>query len=330
MKRILFLILIFILGLVIFLLSPEPTTKISFDQSPLAISAMKQKSYPGSNITIEETLTPGSNFNRYLVSYQSEGLKLYALLTVPMGQKPAGGWPVILFNHGYIPPTQYSTSDSYAVMANPLASAGYIVLKPDYRGNGLSAGQPTQVYISPDYVTDSMNAFASIKKYPDANPQKIGVFGHSMGGNITLHELVINSDIKAAEIMAGVVGDETGILNWWNDRIVRRVIIGNNLDAAHAFQKMIKDYGTPNSNPVFWNSIDPTQFISNISAPIQIQVGTADEEVPPQFSSFLHDKLKNANKNVDYIEYPGAEHNLLPDQQTALQKSIEFFDKYLK
>src|ERR1700733_8046460 len=105
----------------------KSTSKSESNSYPLAITAMRQKAYPASVITIEQTLEPGANYNRYVVSYTSEGLKIYGLLTVPSGQKPAGGWPVILFNHGYIPPNSYSTISSYAIMVDPLAQAGYIV-----------------------------------------------------------------------------------------------------------------------------------------------------------------------------------------------------------
>ncbi len=117
--------------------------------SSLAINAMREKSYPGSAITVEQTLSPGTNYNRYMVSYQSDGLKIYGLLTVPVSQKPAGGFPVILFNHGYISPKSYATTTSYAIMVDPLAQAGYIVFMPDYRGNGNSEGMPVQPYVSP-------------------------------------------------------------------------------------------------------------------------------------------------------------------------------------
>jgi hypothetical protein len=45
---------------------------------PLQIEAMRAREYPGSDITIEETLDPGVNYSRYYVSYLSEGLKIYA------------------------------------------------------------------------------------------------------------------------------------------------------------------------------------------------------------------------------------------------------------
>jgi hypothetical protein len=41
---------------------------------PLTIASMRQREYPGSDIVIEETLASGSNYNRYYVSYLSEGL----------------------------------------------------------------------------------------------------------------------------------------------------------------------------------------------------------------------------------------------------------------
>ncbi|MCL5784989.1 MAG: prolyl oligopeptidase family serine peptidase, partial [Patescibacteria group bacterium] len=74
----------------------------------------------------------------------------------------------------------------------------------------------------------------------------------------------------------------------------------------------------------------PTQFITDITTPIQIQVGSADDTVPPNFSSSLSGKLKSSSKNVDYIEYPGADHNLTPSLSQVMSQAISFFDKYLK
>lgn len=307
-----------------------PTSTLPKNSSPLAIVNMRQKSYPGSALSTVQTLSSGANYNRYIVSYHSDGLTIYGLLTVPIGKKPADGWPIILFNHGYIAPASYSTDTSYAVMIDPLASAGYIVFAPDYRGNDNSQGKPTQPYISPDYVTDSMNALGSIKKYKDANPNEIGVFGHSMGSNITLHELVMTHAFKAAELMAGVVGNETGILQWWNNRIANHSITGNDLDTSYVVEQMVKEHGTPSTDPTYWNAIDPTQFINFITIPVQIQVGNADTEVPPEFSSTLDISLQKAGKIVDYHIYPGADHNLSPDTSSAMEETVSFFDKYLK
>ncbi len=292
---------------------------------------MRGKSYAGSDIVIQHTLAPEPGYNRYVVSYQSDGLTLLGLLTVPTSNKPASGWPVILLNHGYIPPPEYSTADSYGGIVAQLAAASYIVFKPDYRGNGDSPGTPYQPYVAPDYVTDSLNALASIEKYKDADPGRIGVWGHSMGGNISLHELVLTHDLKAAVLMAGVVGSYSDLIDWWKVRVATGVLTTqNDLKTNELLDQMVNQHGTPQTDPGYWNAIDPTQSISDIDAPVLIQVGTADAVVPPKFSQALAAQLQAAGKNVTYRVYPGADHNLSPDTGMAVAEAIAFFDQYLK
>lgn len=299
--------------------------------NPLSIQTMRQKSYPGSKINIVETLAPAGNYNQYVASYQSDGLTIYALLTVPTGEKPTNGWPVIVFNHGYIPPEQYRTTERYIAYVDSFARNGYVVFKPDYRGNGSSQGKPEGAYYSPAYTTDVLNALSSIKKYPGVNPNKIGMWGHSMGGNITLRSLVINTtDIKAAVIWGGVVGSYTDLMYNWHRATPfvpseREIASRNNVR-----QNLTKQFGTPQQNPTFWNSIDPTSFLSDIKAPIQLDAGGADEEVPIAFSESLYAKLKSLNKTVEFYSYPGSDHNISQGFNLAMQRSVEFFDKYLK
>jgi cephalosporin-C deacetylase-like acetyl esterase len=182
--------------------TPQAKTQQSqIESNPLSIQAMRKKSYPGSELVIEETLSPAGNYNQYIASYKSDGLKIDGLLTVPKGDKPSSGWPVIIFNHGYIPPEQYRTTERYVAYVDAFARNGYIVFKPDYRGNGSSEGQPEGAYYSPAYAADVLNALSSLKRFPDADPNRIGMWGHSMGGNITLRDIVVDTkDIKAAVI----------------------------------------------------------------------------------------------------------------------------------
>src|ERR1700694_5731186 len=171
---------------------------------PLAIDAMRQREYPGSELAIEQTLAPGTNYRRYVASYQSDGLKIFGLLTLPNGPKPTSGWPGILFNHGYIPPTVYRTTERYIAYVDAFARDGYIVFKPDYRGFGSSQGTPVSAYYAPDDTVDVLNAVTTLQRYPEADANRIGMWGHSMGGNITLRALVIDPRIKVAVIWAGV------------------------------------------------------------------------------------------------------------------------------
>src|SRR5512142_2876870 len=54
--------------------------RITSDSHPLQIDALRARTYPGSDIVIERVLDPGVNYNRYYVSYLSDGLKSYALM----------------------------------------------------------------------------------------------------------------------------------------------------------------------------------------------------------------------------------------------------------
>lgn len=299
--------------------------------NPLSIKAMREKTYTGSSLVIEQTLTPGSNYNQYIASYISDGLKIYGLLTVPTASKPKGGFPAIIFNHGYIQPDQYRTTERYVAYVDAFARNGYVVFKSDYRGNGDSQGDSQGAYYSPSYATDVLNALSSVKKYKDVNPDKIGMWGHSMGGNITLRSLVVDTkDIKVAVIWGGVVGNYNDLLNNWQRKVTYQpsaIDMGLRISGR---QKLTNQFGTPIQDPQFWNSIDPTYFLSDINAPIQLDVGGADEEVPTAFSQELYDKLKQAGKSVEIYVYPGADHNISQSLNLALQRSIDFFNKYLK
>src|SRR5437763_1318158 len=103
------------------------------------------------------------------------------------------------------------------------------------------------------------------------------VCGHSMGGNITLRALVVDpSDIKAAVIWGGVVGSYEQIFNW-HDPSYHPSAYELSLRNRHR-QDLVAKYGTPSENPGFWHSVDPTYFLQDISAPIQLHHGESDEE----------------------------------------------------
>jgi uncharacterized protein len=309
-------------------LSPTPTPV----QFPLSVLYMRSQTYPGSNIVIEQTLVDGSNYHRYIASYKSEGLKIYALLTIPFADKPKNGWPVIVFNHGYIPPEVYRTTERYIAYTDAFSRNGYIVLKPDYRGNGESEGQPEGAYYSPAYTIDVLNALASVKKLPEANPKKVGMWGHSMGGNITLRVLVTKPGVvQAAVIWGGVVGSYDDLMNRWHRAVpyqpsTRELALRNRYR-----QSLVQIHKTPALNPTFWNAIDPTAFISDISVPIELHHGLSDDEVPVAFSESLFTKLTAAHKSVQLFTYEGADHNISePSFDSAMNRSVDFFNTYLK
>lgn len=303
---------------------------LSPPEDPLSLQFMRAQNYLGSDITIEQTLSPGSNYSRYIVSFTSDGLKQFALMTIPNGNKPPGGFPVIIFNHGYIIPEKYTPDGNYIAHVDALSKEGYIVFKPNYRGNGKSEGTPGSTYFSPNYAIDDLNAIASIKKYPDANPNRIGIWGHSMGGNIALRVSEISPDIKVVVIWGGVVGSYNDIIYNWQNKVSYQPASEDLYLRNLGLSTFLAKYGTPTKNPDFWNSIDPTMNLNLINASFQIHVGLADPQVPPDFSKSLYNKLNLQGKYVEYFEYPGANHDINQSFSQAMQRTIDFFNHYLR
>jgi dipeptidyl aminopeptidase/acylaminoacyl peptidase len=299
----------------------------------MSIARMRQERYPGSDIVIEETLAPGVNYDRYVASYQSEGLKIFGLLTIPRGETPDSGWPIIVFNHGYIPPDQYRTTERYVAYQDAFARNGYIVLKPDYRGHGASEGEASRPFSGPDYTVDVLNAVASLQRRPDADPERVGMWGHSMGGSITLRAMVVTDTIKAGVIWAGVVATYEELWEARPQWMGARATGTPGPEATvtpEAEEEGLFAYGTFDENPAFWASIDPVSHLDDLSGPLQLHHGTADHSVPVAFSESLYERLQEAGQPAELYLYKGDNHNISASFGTAAQRSVAFFDEHVK
>ncbi len=301
---------------------PDPSTH------PNSIAALKARDFPGSNIKLERQLANGVNYRQWIASYQSDGLKILALLTIPNGKTPKDGFPVIVFNHGYIPPEQYRTTQKYLAYQAGFAKNGYIVFKPDYRGHGFSQGKASSAYTSPGYTVDVMNAISSIKKLKEANPDRVGLWGHSMGGYLTLRALILGSGAKAAVIWGGVVAPHLDIVKFWNSR--PRAENARYKRYAAEREKLYKTFGSPTENPAFWNAMSANRFITKPLVPVQLHHGLSDTVVPVAFSRILAAELKNVQSPVELFTYSRNDHNLSQSFSLAMRRSVAFFDRYIK
>ena len=316
--------------------SPAPSPAPSITPTPLhplSIAALRRGHYPGSELVAEETLTPGAGYNRYIASYQSDGLTLYGLLTVPTGDPPAEGWPAIIINHGYIPSYEYDTAETYKAHADGFARHQYVVFVPDYRGHANSEGTATAAYGSPDYTVDVLNALASLKQHPAVDPGRIGMFGHSLGGYITLRVMVARDDIQAGVIWAGVVSPYSDFYYGLERRFGNRPTPtpgADRLIRRRWWQTLAETYGTPAENPAFWDEISANTFLEDISGPLQLHHGTADEVVPVAYSETLKEQMDELHRYAALNLYEGDDHNLTQSFTPAMITSISFFDRYVK
>jgi dienelactone hydrolase len=309
--------------------SPAADIAVAHD-SPhgLSITYLRQQKYPGSDIEIEQKLKPGPNYFQFIASYRSEGLKQYALLTVPSGKRPETGWPTIVFNHGYVAPGEYKTTDRYVAYVDALARAGFVVFKPDYRGHGQSEGSAPGPYKSQAYTIDVLNAVSSLKRFAEVDPERIGMWGHSMGGWITLRTMVTSSDIKAGVIWGGVVAGYEELV--WAGRPGDRLSADSLYAARSNGMSLYTAHPLPPGNPALWQDLSANYFLEDLAGPVQLHHAQGDPIVPVEFSELLHDQGMAAGMPISLHKYRGDDHNIRRHFEEAMRSTITFFNRWLR
>jgi dipeptidyl aminopeptidase/acylaminoacyl peptidase len=180
-------------------------------------------------------------------------------------------------------------------------------------------------YDAPAYTIDVLNAIASIKQHPDVDPDRIGMWGHSLGGYITLYSMVIGNEVKAGVIWAGVVGSYADMLALWDEQSIWFPPQAQQWRTA-----IFALTGTPAENPAFWNSISATNYLADLSGPLQLHHSSIDESVPVEFSTRLSQQIEAAGEMVETYIYARDDHNLSNNFTPAIERSLAFFDYYLK
>ena len=305
-------------------LIPTPTP---FEHKEMTIPFLRSREYK-SNLSELSLLSSTSSYNSYLTSYSSDGLRVNALLTKPTGNSPEGGWPAIIFIHGYIPPSQYQTTTRYLDHVDYLARNGFVVFKIDLRGHGSSEGEPGGAYYSADYIIDALNAYTALNSTDFVN--RIGFWGHSMAGNVVLRSLAAKPEIPAASIWAGAVFSYTDREKYGiSDNSYRPPELSQQRQRTR--QRITESYGEASGNHPFWNEVVPTNYLNDLKGAIQLNHAVDDNVVNIGYSRDLDGLLDNTSVPHELNEYPSGGHNITGDNFIqAMQKTVEFFNKYLK
>jgi dipeptidyl aminopeptidase/acylaminoacyl peptidase len=291
--------------------APLPTLTATPDPyAGWSIDDLRARSYGGGAITVLETLEVTEAFTRTRIAYPSDGLTLYGFMNVPRGAGPAKR-PVVIVNHGYIDPANYNTLTYMTRYADPLAAAGFITLHPDYRGYGDSDSGPNPFRIG--YAIDVLNLIALVKTLPEADPQAIGLFGHSMGGGISLRTITVSSEVKAALLYGAMSGDERAnfakIAEWrGNPDLVELSVPGEVIDR-----------------------LAPLNYLGYVQAAVSLHHGDADAIVPPAWTADLDARLTSLGKNVEYFTYPGQPHTFVEEgHRLLMERACAFFGRCLQ
>lgn len=313
-------------GIISFLLIKErqvpkvkslPLLKYTFEN-------LKNTSFPKSEITFgeikEETKDYISRMFYFNVPEKPESLnllKVSGLANIPKGNK---NYPVIVMFRGYMPKETYKSGGGSQPSAKVLAKNGFITLAPDFLGYGESASASAtlfedrfQTYSTALTLINSLSFLETI----GADVNKIGIWGHSNGGQIALSTLAISGVNYPTVLWAPVSKPFPYSILFYTDETD---------DHGKALRKALSLFEDDYDTELF----SPANYYNWIKAPIEIHQGTSDQEVLPFWTDELVNALKKNDINVTYFKYPGADHNLLPNGwNNTVTKEIEFFKEEL-
>lgn len=296
----------------------QPLDSASGDQiHELAIQSLQKRSY-ATSLHVERIVRETSTHTSRVVSYQSEGSTLYALLLTPQGTVPKGGWPVVVVNHGYIPPEVYSTEHSYINTSTYFTKAGFVVVKPDYRGHGLSEGEAGTLRARIGYAIDVLNLLQGLNGFESINSERVFLYGHSMGGDVTLRVIeVCPTCVRGATLWAPAVTTWPESALYFSRK--------NDSTRLKRLEQQLQEYFTYED----YEQVSTFSNLNLIQTPLLLHHGTADESVPYDWGAALHTALQEAGKSVVFYTYQNDTHDIPRNWGVALGRDVEFFRSLL-
>lgn len=202
----------------------------------------------------------------------------------------------------------------YYAMSQYLAQQGYVILTPDYRGSS-GYSRDWAVGASRDLgggETQDVNAGADyLKTLSYVDPNRIGIWGLSYGGFMTLQSVITDPTLFRCAIDVAGVGD-------WETWTTGGMILGRLGE-------------TPVTDPGLYDRSAPVKHLDKLAQPLLVLQGTNDANVPLWESLKVIDTLEKLGKPFDMAIYPGEIHffrraYVLRD---AWKRSDAFFYRYL-
>jgi dipeptidyl aminopeptidase/acylaminoacyl peptidase len=300
----------------------KPVESFAFEE--MTIPYLQNRKYE-SKLNDLEKLSSSSNYESFLTSYNSDNLKINALLTIPTGEVPAGGFPAIVFVHGYIPPESYRTTEKYTAYIDYLARNGFVVFKIDLRGHGSSEGEAGGAYYSSDYVIDTLNAYSALQNFEKVNSEKIGLWGHSMAGNVTFRSIAVKKDIPKVVIWGGAGFTYSDFLTLGiGDNSYRPP--STNTERARKRRELVEFYGQFDPNSWFWKQVTPINYLGGVTTELQLHHAVDDDVVNVEYSRNLDKILDETSIKHELFEYPNGGHNISGASfSKAMQETVDFF-----
>jgi dipeptidyl aminopeptidase/acylaminoacyl peptidase len=252
------------------------------------------------------------------IDWQSDGMAVDGVLTYPVGYVAGKTYPLVLDIHGG--PVSTSTWD-FGELSDLLATHGYLVLQPNYRGSDNSGDAFLQAIVGG--VTsgpgrDNLRGVEAVKALGIVDPSRIGVSGWS-GGGLQTSWLVGHADFWRAAVTGASVDD------WFEQAVLSDI----NEDFAATFLG-----GSPWTTAGMQHFVDesPSTYAAQIKTPLLILSDIGDQRVPVTQSFALYRALHDRGKTVTFMAWPRAGH--FPNDPVGVE-SVEkawsgWFDRWFK
>lgn len=316
-----------------------PTPSVAALIQPYTLDGLRQHQFESGRIRIIKELDKTDVFTRYAMSYGSDGLNINGIMQIPaQGHAP---FPVIIMNHGFFDRREYTSGDGTDRAAEYLNQHGYLTLASDYRSWGGSDVGPSLFYSG--LAIDVVNLIKAVPSVPEADPNRIGIWGHSMGGGVTMKVLTLGMPIKAAVLYSTVSADDADVLARWGLGCIGDIAAGeqqldcNSSDVIPLSlpPELIKAYYEASTDPTELRLTSPIYHLDLVTAPVQINYGTNDGKTlagtPPEWSQKLFDAFQAAGKPAQIFGYEGEFHSFNGDSWIAfMERSAHFYDQYVK
>jgi dipeptidyl aminopeptidase/acylaminoacyl peptidase len=263
-------------------------------------------------------LTAATLPSSQLVTYKSfDGKMISALVWVPFNAKRDGTAPVVVMPHGG--PTG-QTLDSFNPRAILLVSRGFVVIAPNVRGStgyGMEFEKANYKDLGGADLKDEIAGVDFLKTTGFIDAKKVGIWGGSYGGFMTLMAIGKNPDLWAAAV------DEYGILNWYT-------MLAHEDARLQEYEKTL--LGDPVKDKDVYEASSPLKYIRDEKAPLLVLQGERDIRVPKEEAEQVVEILKKEGRTVDAVYYPEEGHGFIKreHQVDELTRSVDWFEKYLK